>query len=66
MPIPGFRVRPLNGGCVCGSVSKETDKNMQFGPSTTAPPPHWGLRNASNNELMHNIILKSTKRPLNK
>jgi len=48
MPIPGFG--PLNGGCVCSSVSKETDENMHFGPSTTAPSLHWGLTNASNNE----------------
>jgi len=24
--------------------------------------PHWGLRNASKNEYMHNIILKITKK----
>jgi len=34
--------RPLNGGCVCSSVSKETDENMHFGPSTTAPSPSLG------------------------
>ena len=51
MPIPGFRVRPMNGGCVCSSVSRQNCAVVVF--LTT----NYMFRLLLMSELWHCLIL---------